>query len=406
MSAENNDNAMQDNGGEFDPLEAAMEGLGGPSEPSTPQSDLLLDFASELTSDASDSEETGSKEDAAKPSDGESGDKADSSTKTDEEVIPDKPKNKDDWNILRGSRDKYKAAAEEKERFVTEKDQKIQDLQKELDEVRVRAARATELEERAKIADEYEKELAVTRVEATADYKNTILKPLNVVAEQAEILAKSNDHKVDEVYNVLKEPDPAKQRQMLRELTIGWDELDRLDLKKLADESRELLNRQDDILRNAKEANAESQKLAAQREEQAREKVRSEFLAASDAAIKSLREKVPFIPLAEGETESDRFALLKDKLKKVDFESQSPRGKAFAAATALMYPQMVRMMSEQAKEIESLKAAVAKKGAAKASVSPTEASLPDNDEDFFESFGIDEPARMFGASGSLDVRGS
>lgn len=391
----------------FSPLEAAMDALGGSPEVREIEGDLMADFASELMGGVTDGDQPDATQSTEKtePTEPTEPTETKGATEPDEPAIPEKPKNKDDWNILRGSRDKYKAAAEEKERTVGEKQQRIELLEKELEEVRARAARAAELEERAKIADEYEKELAVTRVEATVDYKQNILKPLSIVAEQAEILAKSNEHNVDEVYQVLKEPDPAKQRQMLRELTIGWDELDRLDLKKLAEDSRELLNRQDEILRNAKEANLESQKLSSQREEQARANAQKEFVTATDAAIKSLREKVPFIPLSEGETENDRFALLKDKLKNVDFEAQSPRGKAFAAATALMYPQMVRMMNEQAKEIASLREAVAKKGSTRVSMSPTEVSTDEVEEDFFKSFGIQEPATMFGSTGSLDVRG-
>jgi hypothetical protein len=376
----------------LDPIEAAMSGLDTQESASeSPTSDLLMDFANELTAgDTPDPAESGKPADDNAPA---------------EEVIPDKPKNKDDWNTLRGSRDKYKTAAEEKEKVLAERETRLKALEAELNETKTKAARLGELEEKAKLADEYEKELAVTRVEATQEYKRTISEPLKAIGNLVERLAEENGADMEEVFRMINEPDPAKQRAQFKDVAAGWDDDDRAELRDKTREARTLLDRQAEIRENAYAAQKETERLSAERAGQQKETSRKEFTAASDIAIKSLREKVPFIPLADGETENDRFNALKEKLATVDFDSQTPRGKAFAAATALMYPKMLQMMQKQAEKIASYEANITKRQSGTPSVAPNTGASGADDGDFLKNFGISEPAEFFRSSGSIDVRG-
>jgi myosin heavy subunit len=376
----------------LDPIESAMNGLDS-QEPSTdaPTSDLLMDFANELTADEAPDPTKGGKPADDKPAE--------------EEVIPEKPKNKDDWNTLRGSRDKYKTAVEEKEKALAERETRLKALEAELTETKAKTARLAELEEKAQLADEYEKELAVTRVEATRDYKKTISEPLKEIGTLVETLAQENGADLEEVFRMINEPDPAKQRAMFKDLAAGWDEEDRLELRDKTREARTLLDRQAEIRENAYAAQKETERLSAERTSQQKEAARKEFTSAADIALKSLREKVPFIPLVDGETENDRFTALKEKLAGVDFDTQTPRGKAFAAATALLYPQMVKMMQKQAEEIASYKANITKRQSGVPNVAPNTGASAADDGDFLKNFGISEPAEFFRSSGSLDVRG-
>lgn len=378
----------------YDPLEAAMTSLDAQEAPAEPTTDLLMDFAKELSADEPEEVKPETPE-TPKAEDPPAGDD-----------IPDKPKNKDDWNKLRGSRDELKKSDEAKSKTLAEREERLKSLEAELTETKAKAARVIELEERAKLADEYEKELAVTRVEATRDYKATIAEPLKVIGDLVETLSKENEADVEAVYRMINEVDPAKQRSQFKEITAGWDEVDRLELRDKTREARVLLDKQFEIRSNAHAAAKETERLSAERAEQQKVVSRKEFTAAADTAIASLREKVPFIPLADGETEDGRFGLLKTRLEAVDFDSQTPRGKAFAAATALMYPQMLRMMQKQAEEIATYKAAVGKKQSGKPSVSPNPEPSGEDTGDFFKEFGIQEPASFFATSGSIDVRGT
>lgn len=385
-----------------DPIADALNSLDTAAPAEDTGTDLLMDFAKELSEpDAAETEtETTETEKVAEEKTVE----AEKETEG-EEVIPEKPKNKDDWNTLRGSRDKYKTAAEEKEKALAEREERLKTLEMELTETRTKAARITELEARAKEADEYEKKIAVLDVRETKEFQTTINEPLNVLGAEAKTLATSNDADYASVKNMILEPDPVEQRKQFKEITAGWDEEDKAELRDITKSAKVILTKEQQILENAYSAKKETERMSAERAEQQKAAARKEFTAAADTAVTSLREKVPFIPLAEGETEDDRFNALKEKLSAVDFDSQTPRGKAFAAATALMYPQMLKMMAKQATELAEVKAALAKKSSGKPSVSPRDEPAPEGEQDFLKEFGIIEPANYFASSGSLDVRG-
>lgn len=393
----------------IDPLEAAMSGLDTPDAAASAEDtsgDLLGDFARELTTP--DPEPPGEPEKKEDPPAAEPEAKEDPPAE-DPEAIPDKPKNKDDWNRLRESRDKHKSAAEEREKLLAEREARLKEVETEREELRTKAARLVELEEKAKLVEEYEKELAITRLEATREYKESIAAPLKVIGEQAEILAKSNQTEEDAVFKMLNEADPVKQRESFKSLTAGWDDVDRNELWSMAKDARTLLDKEVAMRENALAAKQEQEEIASKREAQEKEASRKAFKSAADDAVKALREKVPFVPLADGETEDDRYMALAQKLKDVDFDSQSPRGKAFAAATALMYPTMVKMMAAKDAEIAELRAAVGKKQSGKPSVEPVRENKPPGDADFFSEFGIKDPASaMLGMAHShaIDVKGA
>lgn len=324
--------------------------------------------------------------------------KPDSEKPSDEDKEPEKPASSDDWSRLRESRNRYKAEAAERESLLHEKEAEVAEL-------KAKAARTAELEEKLKVFDEQEKELAVARVESTREYKETIEAPLKAIGEQVDILATSNEGDVSAVHRMLVEPDPAKQRTMLKEITSGWDEIDRLDLKKMAEDARTILDKQDAMRTNAHAAAKEREQIASQREVETKEKSRKEFINATGEVVKSIREKVPFIPLAEGETEDDRYSSLAQKVAQVDFESQTPRAKALAVASTFALPQAVKTIAAKDKEIAELKEALAKSSKSKPSVTLKADPAPDGEEqDFFKEFGIQDRSNMFGSM-SIDVTG-
>jgi len=102
-----------------------------------------------------------------------------------EEPEPDKPSSKDDWNRLRESRNRYKAEAAERDALLREKEA-------ETTELKAKAARVAELEEKVRLFDEQEKELALARVESTIEYKETIEVPLKAIVGEVGVLVKSN----------------------------------------------------------------------------------------------------------------------------------------------------------------------------------------------------------------------
>lgn len=148
---------------------------------------------------------------------------------------------------------------------------------------------------------------------------------------------------------------------------------------------------------NAHAAQKERDQIAAQRESEQKDTQKKEFVKVTGDVVKSIREKVPFIPLAEGETENDRYSVLAQKVAQVDFDALPPRAKALAAASTFALTHAVKTIGLKDAEITSLKAALAKATSGNPSVTP-KADEAENDEgkDFFQEFGIQDRSNMFG----------
>lgn len=388
-------------------LEAVvLSGIETPSSES-PGRDLMTDFIETLTDDlpvqapgeptpkakAPESEpepkkkaEPEAKEPESEPEPGEN------------EDLPELPKNaspkaRESWDKLRARGDKYKAEVTEKAKELAAREERLRAVEAELNELKGKAAKLPEYEERLKDLDEYEKELTITRLEATREYKEAITKPFQVLTNTIETLAKSNDENaVDDVFRMVEEADPAKQRQAFKNLTAGWDEVDRAELWAAVKDARVLFDKQASMKANAAAAAKEREALAARKEAEAKEEARKQFKTASEGVIKDLRGKLPFVPIAEGETEDDRYLRLSEKLANVDFDAQSPRGKALAAAAALEIPNLIKSINRLKAENQELLARVGKANAAKPKVSVSEPDAPKDDDNLFD---FDEPATRF-----------
>lgn len=352
----------------------------------SPSGDLMDDFVSSLTVEEAPplAPETTTPE-APAPKTPEAPTEVDT-----EEAAPEVPKNRKDWDVLRSSRDRWKTTAEETKASIAAKEQRVAELTKTVEELQAKAARLPELEEKLQVFDEYEKELSVTRLEATREYKETILKPLQAIGETAETLARANESDSESILEVMREADPTKQREMFKEATVGWDEVDKSELWGAVKDARVLLDKQETMRNNASAASKEQADMAARREEAEKAANRKAFESSLKEVTTQLREKTPFIPLLEGETADDRYALLEQRVKDVDFDSQTPRGKAFAAAAAILHPKMVQTVQKLQAEVDALKARVNASNSGKPSVSAGAAErAPDAEaQDFLVAMGV------------------
>jgi vacuolar-type H+-ATPase subunit I/STV1 len=179
-----------------------------------------------------------------------------------EELPNATPKAAEHWKIVKNDLKKTREELrQERDRAATE----IQRRDEELAKLREQAARVVELEEKAKFVDDAERELAIARVEGTREYKETIIAPLKAIEEQAEIIAKASDVDVDRLIDAMTHPDPVKRRELLKEVTAGVDEMDKLDIKRMSDDAIALLQKRDQIRERASEAQREQETVAKSR---------------------------------------------------------------------------------------------------------------------------------------------
>ncbi len=274
---------------------------------------------------------------------------------------------KDNFKKLRESATKYKkeatdtrTALEAKEKDLAAREARIAELEKSV-------AKLPELEEKTKFVEEAERELAVSRVEGTQEYKRTIEQPLTAIANAAEQIAKDNGIDFDKLISAIAERDPAKRREGLKEVITGLDDLDKQEIIRMSQDTQQLLTKQAEIRERAADARKEVEELAREKETKAQAQAREAFESSAKTVVSDLQKKIPFLSLAEGETAEGVFAKFAEDVAKVNLDTADPRTKAYAAAAGALLPRVVKQFRQVAAELETYKNRVKEK----ASSAPT-----------------------------------
>lgn len=308
-----------------------------------------------------------------------------------DEIEPPKNASKaaaENFQKIKDSAKQYKTKFNEAEKLYTET---LAERDARIAELEARTADLPELSEKAKFAEEAERELAISRVEATREYKFTIDAPLRAIEDAALAIAKANDVDADEVLDAITEPDPVKRRELLKSVIANVDDVEKQEILRMASDTQDLLRKRDEIRGRATEALKEREEMTQAEQIRAQKKSREDFGREAENTISELRKRLPFVPLADGETADNVFNGLLDKAKATDFDAAPVANKAFAAAAAIALPRMVRQFAKVQAENKTLLARIAEGNKGRATVGdPAPAKVWDG-EDFFENLGIADP---------------
>lgn len=296
------------------------------------------------------------------------------------------------WKVLKQSKEGYKKQAKELDTQIQAKSAEVQTLQtrvQELEQLTGKAALVPEMEEKLNRFDELEKTVSILRVEESKEYRDAILAPLDVIADAAAQIAKANGIEAHELYDVINETDPVAQRQRFKEVTAGWDDMDRHEVFGMIGNAKSIFARQNDMRANAHAAAKEQEKLASEAADKAKAATKAEYIKATDSVVQGLKDRVPFVPLRDGETAEERFAALAEKVKGVDFDGAAVNSKATAIASVFALADAVKTITTLQAQIKTLESRVADKAAVKPTIKATESKPADEGpQDYFAAVGV------------------
>jgi len=350
---------------------------GGDEEPEDFFADIAKDFDGDKPAEEEPAEEKPSEED--KP--------AEEKPAEDEDDIPPNlnDKRKAEWRELRASREEARIARQKAERLLAERDK--------------------ELQEKTKFVEEAEKELAISRVEGTREFKETVDQPLKAIEKAMSTIAKDAGVSVEKLYDALEEPDFEKRRAALKEVTADMDDMDRQEVYSAAKETQILLSRRAEIFAKAAEAAKEAKAVQEARAAKEAERAKAEFNTAVEKAVGMFGEKKVLSALVgEGETAEQVAESVLAKVKQSGYDGASVGTKAYAAAAGVILPKVVSKLNTALAEAQTLRERVAELSKQGASVSTGELKSGDSGDDTGEPF--EDLARDMGSPGaSVDVVG-
>lgn len=211
-------------------------------------------------------------------------------------------------------------------------------------ELEAKLASVTELEEKAKFADDAEKELALYKVESSREFQRTITKPLEAIGVAAEALAKRNDIEPEALYDAIIQPDAAKRTKALENILSGVGDHDKYEVYGMIRDTQTLLAKGDELREKAstalKEVEENEKKEKETQTKESRKKFESEIRRTAD----TLKERIPLEALADGETVDGIFENLVSKSLGSDFSAADPGVQAYSVYAGLLLPRLVKQL--------------------------------------------------------------
>lgn len=283
---------------------------------------------------------------------------------------------KEDWERIRASKGELRTKLQETTGQLQAKETELQELRKQLAEL-------PELRKKAAFADEAEKELALSRVEATREYKEKVDAPLKTIESMALQIAKSNDLEAGKLYDALAEPDAGTRRQLLKEITADMDSVDTNDVFQMARDTQRLLDEQNRIRTEAREAAKETFAIQEKKNAEQTRKAREEYEGEIDRVVAGLKERLALSPL-DTEKAADLplvFDAVASSAKQTGFDDATAAKKAFLVASGLLMPRLAKQLSAARTEIKTLQARVKELGDSEPRLDNTSAPSASDDTD-------------------------
>jgi hypothetical protein len=196
----------------------------------------------------------------------------------------------------------------------------------------------------AKIA-EYEKTLSVTKLEMSPAYKAAVEEPYKQIVAKADEIAARYEIDKFELTEALGIADRKERSAKLKDLMVGVDDMDKLEILDLGREVEKVSAKQRELFENADKALAEL--------EAEKEKAEKEALAARVTERKTTVEQVVPHMAAKLPSFKDAILALKDSLADTDFSSLAPSKQVYSIAAGELLPTVLKDRNRIQRDLEN-----------------------------------------------------
>ena len=216
------------------------------------------------------------------------------------------------------------------------------------------------LEQFTKEREELEGELRLSRIEATREYKVNIADPTKAAVQAISEIAKVYEVRPSTLLEAVNEPDGAKRRALLKEMTGEMDAADALAVRMKVDELLQLNGKREEMIRESK-ATLEAMARAEEEQEKAeRSKYDSEAKKAFGEVWDTFQKELPLLKKIDG---NDQWNKTIDEIRvhaeKLDAEPLDHKQRAALTYQAVTLPLVVQVFKDYVaktnQELASLK---------------------------------------------------
>ena len=187
-------------------------------------------------------------------------------------------------------------ALKDERRRREELEAKVADLEKRTTDVA-----PDEVKQLREAVDAYERELQVARVEATKEYKDAVVVPMDRVKKNLETFAKKYEFREADALVAFAEADGEKQTELLVDMASGMNDRDRFRFYEMAEEWQKVQGIREKVVNNAKLA---MEKIQVHHQEQQKafvEQRQKQYRGSLEKIWSEVSEKAPIFRRREGD---------------------------------------------------------------------------------------------------------
>jgi hypothetical protein len=227
-----------------------------------------------------------------------------------------------------------------------------------------------EVERLKKIVDEQERELTLSRVEATNEFKESVVRPMQQIRDLASQLAKKYELKESEVIEALSEKDPSLRTDKISDLTSSMNDADKWTLYEAQRRYAKIENVREKVVNNAKAALEKVESYRQEQLKQQQEESQKQYAQNLSKIWAEAQEAVPLLKPVEGDDEwNNQLQQAQQFAQQVDLASLTPDASARvairSAVAPLIYGQFVALFNQyqqMEKALEKYQSATPKAG--------------------------------------------
>jgi hypothetical protein len=213
-----------------------------------------------------------------------------------------------------------------------------------------------QLEELRTKVEEYEREIAVARIEASPQFKEAVLVPTQAILDSAISLAEKYEVAPRKLVEALRQESSGDTSDALTELAADFSERDRVRLYRMADDLTEVQNRREYLKENASKAMAEMAEKQKAQELQLEKEYREEALKIANSTWEQTFAKNPVIQ-SLGE---DVVKQLQQAAPEADLLDTAPEERAYAVYAGVALPHLVSKYAEVTQKLAEAEKALSK----------------------------------------------
>jgi len=238
----------------------------------------------------------------------------------------------------------YKSKVAEMEKMLAERESVSNEQQSpQLDELRAKV-------------EEYEREIAVARIEASPQFKQAVLEPTQAILDNAISLAEKYEVVPRKLVDALRQESSGDSSDALTELAADFSERDRVRLYRMADDLAEVSNRRELLKQNAAKAMAEMEERQKVEELEAEKRYRTEALKIANSTWEETFATNPVIQSLG----DDVIKELQQAAPEADLLDTAPEERAYAVYAGVALPHLVKRYAEVADKLAEAEKALSK----------------------------------------------